>query len=96
MIEALGMYNIHLCVSKLICREKFFVTYSNLQDVPIILVSSWQNKYNCFLEWQCRLAHCKCANRLWVPLCQPKESYVANVKPTKNSKLDSSKNQETL
>ena len=65
-VKALGMCSIQLCVSELICRDKFFITKEKLQDVPIILKHSWQKKYNCFFDWQCRLAHSQSANdHLW-------------------------------
>ena len=55
--RAFGMCKLDLNVSELICRDKFFVTLPEMQDVPIILRRTWQRKYNYFLVWDCRLAH---------------------------------------
>ena len=58
--------------------DKFFVTLLEMLDVSIILGQTWQRKYNCFLNWNCKLAHWKSANNcLWVPLQQPDASYAS-------------------
>ena len=49
-----------------------------LQDVLIILGYTWKRKYNCFLDWNCKLAHCQSANnQLWMPLQQLDASYAS-------------------
>ena len=66
--RSFGICKLELNVSELICGDKFFVTLPNMQDVSIILGRTWQRKYNCFLDWNYRLAHCQSAdNQLWVP-----------------------------
>ena len=59
MTRALGMCKLDLNVSKLICGDKFFVTQPKMQDEPVILGRMWQRKYNCFIDWPQRLAHCQ-------------------------------------
>ena len=59
MTRALGMCKLDLNVSELICGDKFFVTLPDMQDEPIILGRTWQRKYNCFIDWYQRLAHCQ-------------------------------------
>ena len=69
MTRALGMCKLELNVSELICGDKFFVTLPDMQDEPIILGRTWQRKYNYFIDWSQRLAHCQSSdNRVWVPL----------------------------
>ena len=71
--RAFGMCKLELNVSELICGDKFFVTLPKMQDVSIILERTWQRKYNCFLNWNCRLAHCQSVdNQLWVPFMRTK------------------------
>ena len=80
--RAFGMCKLDLNVSELICKDKFFVTLPEMQDVLIILGRTWQRKYNCFLDWNCKLAHCQSANNhLWVPLRQLEESYATSIIP---------------
>ena len=43
-IRAFGMCKLDLNVSELICKDKFFVTLPEMQDVPIILGRAWQRK----------------------------------------------------
>ena len=52
--KAFGMCKLDLNVSELICRDKFFVTLPEMQDVLTILERTWQRKYNCFLNWSCK------------------------------------------
>ena len=69
-----------LNVNELICGDKFFVTLPDMQDEPVILGRTWQRKYNCFIDWPRRLAHCQSSNnRLWVPLRQPDTSYSQSI-----------------
>ena len=69
MTRALGMCKLELNVSELIYGDKFFVTLPDMQDELVILKRTWQRKYNYFLNWSRRLAHCQSANnQLWVPL----------------------------
>ena len=40
-----------------------------MQDVSIILVRTWQKRYNCFFNWKNNLVHCQSGNeKLWIPL----------------------------
>ena len=74
------MCKLELNVSELIYADKLFVTLPEMQDVPIILGRTWQRKYNCFLDWNCRLAHCQSAhNQLWVSLQESDKSYTSEV-----------------
>ena len=60
--KTLSICNICLCVSKLICKDKFFVTTQlKLHYVPIILGRIRQRKY-IYFYWQPKLAHCQSDN----------------------------------
>ena len=79
--KAQGVCELLLHVSELICGDKFFVTQVGMQDVPLILGSTWQRKHNCFFNWEKRLVHCQSAdNRLWVPLREPNKDYGVAIK----------------
>ena len=60
--RAFGMCKLDLNVSELIYGDKVFVTLPEMHNVPIILGRIWQRKYNDFLDWSCKVAHCQSAN----------------------------------
>ena len=67
-----GICNLVVYVDDLSCRDKFFVTHLDLQDVLVILGRTWQKRCNCFFNWKNNLVHCQISNnQLWVPLQRP-------------------------
>ena len=64
-----GVCKLMVHVERLSCRDKFFVTQTQMQDVSIILGRTWQKRYNCFFNWKNNLVHCQSGNeKLWIPL----------------------------
>ena len=45
-----GICNLVVLIDELSCRDKFFVTQFDLQDIFVILGRAWQKKYNCFFN----------------------------------------------
>ena len=77
---AKGVCEVQMYVSELTCGDKFFVTQPLMQDIPILLGRSWQQKHNCFFNWERQWVYCQSQqNRIWVPLLSPTASYAQQV-----------------
>ena len=86
LAPAFGKCVIKMFVKGLTFGDEFFVTQPNLQDVPLILGRTWQQRYNCSINWASQTVSCRINEvHTCVKLSQPIKKSIIQDKEVSNS-----------